>query len=99
MITTPMARELVEMIAIAASPFMRLFSPRRRRKKAAATTTGIATANGAAFIAVARARAPKPTWESPSPIMEYRFNTRLTPSKAAQTDTREPTIKARTRKV
>ena len=42
----------------------------RSSKMAASTTTGTATASGARFSAEATARAPKPTWLSPSPIME-----------------------------
>ena len=45
--------------------------------------------------ATAMARAPKDTWERPSPIMEYRFRTRDTPSRAAQRLTRVPAIRAR----
>ena len=58
--------------------------------------TGTATCNGARFNDAAIASAPKPTWERPSPIIEYRFSTRVTPSKAAQSETRVPTIKALT---
>ena len=47
----------------------------------------------------ATASAPKPTWDRPSPIMEYRFKTRLTPRSAAQRDTSRPTMSARTMNV
>ncbi len=70
MTTTPMARALVEISAIAASSFYLLFSLILSKRKAANTTTGMETLSGAAFIAAAMARAPKPTWERPSPIME-----------------------------
>ena len=39
--------------------------------------------------------APKPTWDRPSPIMEYRLSTRITPSNAAHSATSVPTISAR----
>ena len=45
--------------------------------------------------ATAMARAPKETWLRPSPIMEYRFSTRGTPSSAAQRLTSVPAIRAR----
>ena len=48
----------------------RLFSVIRSRKNAASTTTGIDTFKGDQPIARAMERAPKDTWESPSPIME-----------------------------
>ena len=67
---TPTARAPVEISAIAESPLTWLVSRSLSRKKAAATTTGIATRRGAAFMADAIARAPKPTWDNPSPIME-----------------------------
>ena len=55
----------------------------RSSKNADSRTTGMATAMGAKVNAVATERAPKPTWDSPSPIIEYRLSTRLTPSSAA----------------
>jgi len=70
MIITPSASAPVETSAIAASPLIRLFSFRRSSRKAAAITTGTATESGAAFSAVASASEPKPTLESPLPIME-----------------------------
>jgi hypothetical protein len=96
---TPIAKALVEINAIAASPLILLFSEIRNRKNAAKTTTGIETVNGATFIAVATAKVPKPTCESPSPIIEYRFKTRLTPNNAEQSATSKPTTTARTRNV
>ena len=47
-----------------------MIGDRRSSKNAATTTTGTATASGARLSAVAIASAPKPTWLSPSPIME-----------------------------
>ena len=92
----PIARALVEISAMAASPLILLFPLTLRSKTAARITTGIATVKGAAFNAAAAASAPKPTWERPSPIMEYLFRTRLTPSRALHKETRIPTINART---
>ena len=68
-VITPMASALLESSAIAASPLSLPFCDRRSSKNAATTTTGTATA-GARLSAVAMASAPKPTWLSPSPIME-----------------------------
>ena len=68
----------------------------RSRRTAARTTTGIATVSGAALAAAAMTRAPNPTWDKPSPIMEYRFSTRLTPRRAEQSDTIVPTSMALT---
>ena len=67
------------------------------KKNAATITTGIDTCNGAKFSAEAIASAPKPTWDNPSPIIEKRFNTRLTPRSAAHSETRSPTTSARRR--
>ena len=67
-VITPMASALLESSAIAASPLSFPFCDRRSSKNAATTTT--ATASGARLSAVAIASAPKPTWLSPSPIME-----------------------------
>ena len=39
--------------------------------------------------------APKPTCESPSPIIEYRLSTSTTPNSAAHSATSAPTISAR----
>ena len=97
MTITPTARELVDIRAIAASPLIRLLLRMRRSSTAARMTTGIAAVRGARFRAAATARAPNPTWDRPSPIMEYRLSTRLTPRRAEQSATREPT-KARTMK-
>lgn len=102
---TPKANAAVDITAIALSPFIRLLSERRRRKKAAIITTGIVKTRGFAPRNLRKAlpdeentaaveSAPKPTWESPSPIMEYLFKTRLTPRSAEQSETRAPTRKA-----
>ncbi len=94
---TPIASELEAIRAIAASPLIRLFSLIRSSRKAASTTTGAATASGASRIAIAIESAPNPTWDNPSPIIEYRLSTRLTPSKAEQSATNMPTSSARLR--
>ena len=52
--------------------------------------------NGATFIATAIVRAAKATCDSPSPIIEYLFNTKLTPNKAEHKATNPPTIIALT---
>ena len=95
--TIPTARADADIMAMAASLFIFPFSVIRRRKNAASTTTGIDSFNGDQPIARATDSAPKDTWDSPSPIMEYRFSTRLTPSKDAHRDTRIPPTSARTR--
>ena len=69
-VITPMASAPEEMMAMAASPLTRLLCLRRSSSTAAATTTGTATASGASPSAEAMASAPKPTCDSPSPIME-----------------------------
>ena len=40
------------------------------------------------------AKAPKETWDKPSPIKEKRFNTKVTPNKEEQSAIKTPTIKA-----
>ena len=54
--------------------------------------------SGAKPQASATASAPKETWLSPSPIIEYRFSTSGTPSSAAHSETKIPTANARTMK-
>ena len=44
---------------------------------------------------MAMVSAPKPTWLRPSPIIEYRFSTSVTPSSDAHSDTSAPTTSAR----
>ena len=70
MTMAPTATAVVENMAMAASPLMRVRSLRRNSAKAAAITTGMATASGARLAAAAMLRAQKPTWERPSPIIE-----------------------------
>ena len=69
--STPMARAPLDIRATAASPLIALrVCEMRRSITAATTTTGTATASGASPSALAAARAPKPTWLRPSPIIE-----------------------------
>ncbi|MPM69567.1 hypothetical protein SDC9_116514 [bioreactor metagenome] len=68
---------------------------RRSKKNADKITTGIEKYSGVTPSATATARAPKDTWLSPSPIMEYRFKTSDTPSSAAHRLTSTPAISAR----
>ena len=95
---TPKARELVDTKAIAASPCILFFSLSLNSKTAAKITTGIDTVSGAQFITTAIDKAENPTCDRPSPIMEYRFKTKLTPKIAQQKETKIPTISARNMK-
>ena len=83
------------MTAMAASLFQWGWLAIRSRKKAARTTTGMEKYSGVIPRATAMARAPKDTWLRPSPIMEYRFSTRDTPSRAAHRLTSTPAMRAR----
>ena len=58
------------MSAMAASPFIFALSFIRMSRNAAIITTGTEIFSGATFSAIATHAAPKPTWESPSPIIE-----------------------------
>ena len=49
-------------------------------------------------MADAIASAPNPTWDRPSPIMEYLLRTSVTPSTAAHRATRTPMHRALTMK-
>ncbi len=91
---TPIASALLEIKAIAASPLILLFLLNFRRRKAAMTTIGIDSLSGAILSAAAIEIAPNPTCDSPSPIIENLFNTRLTPRREAESATSSPTIKA-----
>ena len=95
--SVPIAIAPVESTAIAASPCMRRFSVSHIKTNAASITIGSETAIEAfpTCSTVAIAKAPKPTWLKPSPIMEYRFSTSVTPSKLAHSDTSVPTTSAR----
>ena len=97
MTIAPIASALLERRAIAASPFILPSELILSRINAATITTGMDTCKGAKFSAEAIASAPKPTCDNPSPIIEKRFNTRLTPRSAAHSETRSPTTSARRR--
>ena len=67
----PIANALVEINAIAASPFIpESFELIRNKKNAAANDTGKDTTKGVTFNVMAIAIAPNPTWLNPSPIIE-----------------------------
>ena len=51
-------------------PFIFALSFIRMSRNAAIITTGTEIFSGATFSAIATHAAPKPTWESPSPIIE-----------------------------
>ena len=95
---TPTASEEADTTAMAASAPMRLRSVIRSSPSAATMTTGMDTGSGAQPQASATDSAPKDTWLSPSPIMEYRLSTSGTPSSAAHSDSSTPAAKARTMK-
>ena len=91
----PIASEEAETTAIAASLLTFARSVMRSRKKAAIATIGMENFSGAQPNANATDKAPKETCDNPSPIIENRFRTRLTPKRAAQRETKIPTSKAR----
>ena len=57
-------------------------------------TIGVATCNGDAPIAKASDNDAKPISAKPCPIKEYLFNTKITPKREAQSETKIPTINA-----
>ena len=84
---------LIVAAAVFAAAALALRSMIRSRKNAASTTTGTETERGDHPMAMAMDSAPKDTWDKPSPIMEYRFSTRLTPKREAQREIRIPPTK------
>lgn len=92
MIITPSASELVETRAIAESPLIFLLFLNPISKNAARITIGILTKSGGNSNTDAIAIAPKPTCDKPSPIIEYLFKTRITPSKEHESVIRLPAI-------
>lgn len=91
----PMARAPTENMANVASPLILVFCP--VRKSSMAQTTVIVKINGILFVTfkdVAMAIAPKATWESPSPMKEKRFSTKITPNKDEQRAINIPTMTA-----
>ena len=87
---TPIASDEADTMAIAASLLILPFSANLKSKNAATITTGIANLSGAIPQAMAIDNAPKDTCDKPSPIIEYLFNTRLTPKRAAHNETKTP---------
>ena len=79
----PSARALADMRAMAASLLIRLFSVIRSREKSSQDHHRNGYLKGDHPMARAMERAPKDTWDKPSPIMLYRLSTRLTPSRDA----------------
>ena len=90
-----MANELTEIIAMAASPFIFAFCPVRKRSIAAIIVIGRTRSMlFVRFNTEAMAIAPKATWESPSPINENLFKTKVTPRREEQREINMPTINA-----
>ncbi len=90
-----MARELTEIMAMAASPLIFAFFPVRSKSIAARIVIGRTSSMlFVRFITDAMAIAPNATWESPSPIKENLFKTKVTPNKLEQREIKIPTIKA-----
>ena len=98
MINVPIASELDEIKAMAESPCILLFSFSFNIKKDASATIGKAKVRGAKCRTVARAKAPKPTCDNPSPIIEFLFKTKVIPINDEHIEMRIPTIKALTMK-
>ena len=92
--TTPTANAPLEIKAIAESPLILEFDLTLNRRIDVIVTTGTDTKSGEKFKTDAKARAPNPTCERPSPIIEYLFRTKGMPKSAAQSDTIIPTTKA-----
>ena len=67
---TPTAIDVLEISAIAASPFIFALSLILMSRNAATITTGTEIFSGATLSAIATHAAPKPTCERPSPIIE-----------------------------
>lgn len=90
----PIAIALVEIIATRASPFTEEFPLTFKRRIAEIMEIGREIKRGERFSARAIATVPNPRWESPSPIIENLFKTRITPKRAAQREMRLPAINA-----
>ena len=91
----PIASELTEIIAMAASPLIFVFCPVRSNNTAQTMVTGkIKSILLLNFITAATAIAPNATCDKPSPIYEKRFNTSVTPSNDEQSAISTPTISA-----
>ena len=84
-----------EIMATAASPWIFLFWPVFNSKTA--LTMVMAITKGISFVSPRTpetAMAPKATWDSPSPIKEKRFKTKVTPSSEAHRAMSTPTASA-----
>ena len=91
----PIASEPTDNMAIAASPLILAFCPVLSKNIAARMVTGITRIIlSAKSKIVATAIAPNATWDKPSPIKEYLFNTNVTPNKDEHSAIKTPTINA-----
>lgn len=91
----PMARELTESMAMAASPFNLKRLPKHSNKIAQRMVTGkTKIISFPKFKIPATAIAANATWDRPSPMSENRFKTKVTPNKEEQRATTVPTISA-----
>lgn len=98
-INVPIAKELDDIKAIAESPCILLFSFNFNIRKEASVTIGKAKVKGVKCRTVASAKAPNPTCDNPSPIIEFLFRTSVIPINDEQIEIRIPTIKALTIKL
>ena len=94
-INVPIASDEAEIRAILASPLILLFSLIFKMKNEIIIAVGMANSKGAIPSTVATAKAPNPTCDKPSPIIEFFLNTNDTPTRLAHIDINIPTTKAR----
>lgn len=91
----PIAIAPTENMAKAASPFTPAFCPFFSRTTAHIIVIGITISISLVTLKTAAiAIAPNATWDKPSPIKEYLFNTKITPNKEEHNATRIPAAKA-----
>lgn len=91
----PTASAPVEIMAIAASPWILVFCPVRRSSTALSTVMTMTRGISLEICSTpAMAMAPKATWERPSPMKEKRFSTSVTPSRDEQKAISTPTTSA-----
>ena len=80
---------------MAASPWSLALRPVRSSRTAAITVTGSTSSISSVRLHTdATARAPKATWDRPSPMKENRLSTRVTPNREAHRAISTPTIRA-----
>ena len=91
-------REYAAVPADAAQPLFEMLSPEVARVNLAAWKAAGLPEEWLFRMFAATASVPNPMWDKPSPIMEKRFSTKLTPKSAAHTEIRVPTITARSKK-